>query len=1246
MRVAHTGFATGLIPSSATIDNWLYSSASGTITSSVTPRGVGYAYAVPYTGSSIELHYNTPIGAGQVDTFHRAEFGFDVSGGSPPANCSIFGLYDGTNVAFVHWRTDNKLQFTDFGGTVTIDPSGTTISSAVWYRMEIRLRNGTTTSNGQWEIKVYDVATDTLVTSFSSSAANVSTTTYRPYWGNSNSNTAAGVTLYLANIALNDSSGSDQNSWCGPGQIVHVLPDSDSAVGSGWQKPGGATTSLNTSLDNVPPTPPNGDSTSAGDAETMVRNATSTTTSNLDETLKSYTAAGIGASDTITLLQPFAWMRRAGATAQSPALELVSNPAVASATATVLGTTGTFPTNWTQRTLAIQYAPTVTKGTGPVLRVGKRTATTQALLVASMGLLVEYVPSTASPQTISPIGIASSEAFGLATITVGPVTLNPVGITSDEAFGLPTIQPGPITITAVGIPSDEAFGLPTVTIGAATINPIGIASAEAFGLATITTGPISRTAIGIPSDEAFGLPTITPGPITRTAIGIASAEAFGLPTVTVGVATFSPIGIPSSEAFGNPTITFGPITRTVIGIPSEEAFGLPTITYTDVRYPIGIPSEEAFGLPRINQTIYAEGIASAEAFGTPVVKVNQVISLSGQGIASAEAVGRPTVTAGALVIHPASIPSAEAFGLPNLAMGGITISPVGIASAQAFGLPTIIKVALTRGPLITRGILIAPQYHTRADRHWKFVLANSSDMSAIGEMRNINARNLDLMLNGAGQFQGSMHLLDDLAGELEPLRTCVIAYCDDINGVAVPRWSGPVWSAPKNAGSDNRIPISAVGWRTLLDYRELREAMVFDTLDTTTIIQRLLATANNTIVNGQTPENFVTNGSFEKDLTGWTQTVAPTAVVVNNVWSSHGPKSVQITSTNLFVGGTYFNDNVLNGATHHTCAVTGSTQYTLSADINGIAFSGANAMAGVYVEFYDSSNVLININGGAGIMGSAQLGPRKSTRTMTSPSNAAYARVCIIADSGGGSANAQARFDNVAFVQGASVGFRSTYMTPGAEPAAQDVTRSYDIGQKIGPAITDLINIEAGPDTSVDPITRVFDTHYDLIKGTIYGLGVDRPEVVWGYNWGPKNLQNFSELGDTSRMANRLNARSPYGTGMAQDIASMDYYGALMEDSVSLSDVTDVNILAKFAGAEVAYRLRPLKTYEMVPFPYDGTERVPALFWDYDFGDITYATAKYGALDVENQAMRIFGATIEIDDNGIERITSLKTVYS
>lgn len=390
MRLATTAFGAGFIPSSATVDGFLFSTASGSI-SAVTPRGIGFSYAVPFTGSSIELHYNTPIGAGQADTFHRAEFGLDAPGGSPPANCSIFGLYDGTNVGFVHWRADNKLQFTDLGGTVTVDPSGTTLSTAVWYRMEIRLRNGTTTGNGQWEVRVYDVAAGTLVTSFSSSAANVSTTTYRPYWGNSNSNTASGVTLYLTNIAVNDTSGSAQNSWCGVGQVVHLLPAGDAAVGSGWQKPGGATSGLYSSLDAVPPAPPNGDSTSSGNAEAMVRNATSTTTANLDLTLASYTAAGIGASDAITLVQPYAWLRRAGATAQSPALEMVSNPAVASATATVLGTTGAFPTNWTQRTLAVQYAPTVTKGTGPVLRVGKRTATTQALLCCSVGLLVEYV---------------------------------------------------------------------------------------------------------------------------------------------------------------------------------------------------------------------------------------------------------------------------------------------------------------------------------------------------------------------------------------------------------------------------------------------------------------------------------------------------------------------------------------------------------------------------------------------------------------------------------------------------------------------------------------------------------------------------------------------------------------------------------------------------------------------------------------------------------------------------------------
>ena len=51
-------------------------------------------------------------------------------------------------------------------------------------------------------------------------------------------------------------------------------------------------------------------------------------------------------------------------------------------------------------------------------------------------------------------------------------------------------------------------------------------------------------------------------------------------------------------------------------------------------------------------------------------------------------------------------------------------------------------------------------------------------------------------------------------------------------------------------------------------------------------------------------------------------------------------------------------------------------------------------------------------------------------------------------------------------------------------------------------------------------------------------------------------------------------------------------------------------------------------------------------FDDYDIGDIVYLTAKYGALNIERQAVRVFGVSIDIDNEGNEKIGEIKTVAS
>lgn len=219
-----------------------------------------------------------------------------------------------------------------------------------------------------------------------------------------------------------------------------------------------------------------------------------------------------------------------------------------------------------------------------------------------------------------------------------------------------------------------------------------------------------------------------------------------------------------------------------------------------------------------------------------------------------------------------------------------------------------------------------------------------------------------------------------------------------------------------------------------------------------------------------------------------------------------------------------------------------------------------------------------------------------------------------------------------------------TYITLGTLQVSQQRTRTYEVDTNIGQEIQALAEIEAGYDWYVDPVTR---------KLNIYARrGADRTGCKWlfiadqsstGKKSNKGNCTNVVEGHDGMTMVNDFRARGKFSTGSQASPWSQDHYGVLLQESQSLSDVSDQNILQAFAGAEILYRENPRITYTISPKPHT-VSGVPVLFEDYDIGDTTYLTARRGNHRIDNQAIRIFGAGLSIDDSsGVENINSLRT---
>jgi hypothetical protein len=151
---------------------------------------------------------------------------------------------------------------------------------------------------------------------------------------------------------------------------------------------------------------------------------------------------------------------------------------------------------------------------------------------------------------------------------------------------------------------------------------------------------------------------------------------------------------------------------------------------------------------------------------------------------------------------------------------------------------------------------------------------------------------------------------------------------------------------------------------------------------------------------------------------------------------------------------------------------------------------------------------------------------------------------------------------------------------------------------------------------------------------------IDRTDTLFGYNKFPNNVsEDFSVTPDPSSICNYFRAIGQMSEGLAQDAPSQAEYG-LFEETGSLSDVADANILVAYAGAEVAVRATPRITYNFTPFIAGEFNQVDP-FEHYDIGDIVYLSYDNGLYEENQRAVRIFGFSVQVNENGNEKVTNV-----
>lgn len=192
----------------------------------------------------------------------------------------------------------------------------------------------------------------------------------------------------------------------------------------------------------------------------------------------------------------------------------------------------------------------------------------------------------------------------------------------------------------------------------------------------------------------------------------------------------------------------------------------------------------------------------------------------------------------------------------------------------------------------------------------------------------------------------------------------------------------------------------------------------------------------------------------------------------------------------------------------------------------------------------------------------------------------------------------------------------------------------YERGVVQGAEIQALSDLEAGFDIQVNPRTAVMDLYawdqYDV-----------KPDVIFGYRWGPENLVRMTWQEDAGRMCNSMLVVGKNGNFQFYDDNDSIALFGLKEETVTLSDIADENILMAYAVAEVSIRSRPWVTYSILPYPYDGSSSIPQIYDDFKVGDMVYFYSSDPIIHVHHQPVRIFGADIDVTSEGHEIISSM-----
>ena len=210
--------------------------------------------------------------------------------------------------------------------------------------------------------------------------------------------------------------------------------------------------------------------------------------------------------------------------------------------------------------------------------------------------------------------------------------------------------------------------------------------------------------------------------------------------------------------------------------------------------------------------------------------------------------------------------------------------------------------------------------------------------------------------------------------------------------------------------------------------------------------------------------------------------------------------------------------------------------------------------------------------------------------------------------------------------------YHDTGISPGEQGSSANRDIEYEQFTNIGEAITNLTEVEAGFDFTVDPVEKTLD----IVEWNNY---THRSSVL-GYNWGPNNISQFSENEEADSMVNEYFVSGETATAEANDSVSAAAL-QLFQEEISISGNISVEYLGAIANAELAINSYPGVIYNLSLKP-----NTVSIFEDFQLGDEMQLVANtVNGETAVDENVRVFGASIEIDGEGNELVTGLQTTY-